>query len=39
MSKKKYEKGKIFTKIMAGILAILMVVGMGATLIYCLISM
>lgn len=39
MSKKKYETGKIFTRIMAGILAILMVVGMGATLIYCLISM
>ena len=32
-----YDKGQIFVKIMAGILALLMVVATGATLIYALI--
>ena len=35
--KPRYEKGQIFVKIMAGILALLMVAGMGASLIYALI--
>lgn len=35
--KPRYDKGQIFVKIMAGILAILMVAGMGASLIYALI--
>lgn len=35
-SKKQYDKGQVFVKIMAGILAILMVAGTGITLIYAL---
>ncbi len=35
--KRYYDKGEIFVKIMAGILALLMVVATGATLIYALI--
>lgn len=35
--KPRYDKGQIFVKIMAGILALLMVAGMGASLIYALI--
>ena len=35
--KHRYDKGEIFVKIMAGILALLMVVATGATLIYALI--
>jgi len=37
MAKKK-EKGKVFTKIMAGVLAGMMVLGMSATLIYALVA-
>ena len=33
-----YDKGQIFVKIMAGILAVLMVAGTGATLIYSLMA-
>jgi hypothetical protein len=35
--KHKYDKGQIFVKVMAGILALLMVISMSATLIYALI--
>lgn len=35
--KHKYDKGQIFVKVMAGILALLMVVGFAASLIYALI--
>lgn len=35
--KPKYDKGQIFVKVMAGILALLMLVGFAATLIYSLI--
>ena len=35
--KHKYDKGQIFVKVMAGFLALLMVVGTVATLIYALI--
>ncbi len=35
--KPKYDKGQIFVKVMAGFLAVLMVVGTLATLIYALI--
>lgn len=34
MAKKKYEAGKIFVKVMAGLLAILMVLAVAATLLY-----
>ncbi len=34
--KKQYYKGEIFVKIMAGILAVLMVAGTGVTLVYAL---
>lgn len=34
--KKQYDKGQVFVKIMAGILAVLMVAGTGITLIYAL---
>lgn len=37
ISKRQYNKGEIFVKIMAGILAFLMIVGTGITLIYALI--
>ena len=37
MAKKKHEAGKIFVKVMAGFLALLMVVGTVASLIYALI--
>ena len=33
-----YDKGQIFVKIMAGILALLMVAGTGITLVYALIG-
>ena len=35
---KNYDKGQIFVKIMAGILALLMVAGTGITLVYALIG-
>lgn len=34
MAKRKYEAGKIFVKVMAGLLAILMVLAVAATLLY-----
>lgn len=34
MAKKKYEAGKIFVKVMAGLLAVLMVLAVAATLLY-----
>lgn len=37
VKKHKYDKGQIFVKVMAGILALLMVVGFAASLIYALI--
>lgn len=37
ITKKQYDKGQVFVKIMAGILAILMVAGTGITLIYALV--
>ncbi len=37
ISKKQYDKGQVFVKIMAGFLALLMVVGTVATLVYALI--
>lgn len=33
---KRYDKGQIFVKVMAGVLALLMVSGTGITLIYAL---
>lgn len=39
MAKKKLDAGKIFVKIMAGILALLMVLGMAGTLLFYLIAM
>lgn len=36
--KQNYDKGKIFVKIMAGILALLMVAGTGITLVYALMA-
>jgi len=39
MSKKQRDAGKIFTKVMAAILALLMVLGIAATLMYYLIAM
>lgn len=36
-SKRQYEKGQIFVKIMAGLLAILMMAGTIVTLVYALI--
>ena len=38
MSKKKIDKSKIFGKILAGILAALMVLGIAATCIYAIIN-
>lgn len=38
-TKKSKNVSKIFGKVMAGFLAVLMVLGVGATLIYCLIRM
>jgi hypothetical protein len=35
-SKSQYDKGQVFVKIMAGVLAVLMVAGTGVTLIYAL---
>ena len=35
---KNYDRGRIFVKIMAGILALLMVAGTGMTLVYALIG-
>ena len=35
---KRFDKGQIFVKIMAGVLAILMVAGTGITLVYALIG-
>lgn len=37
MAKKKLEAGKVITKIMAALLALLMLVGLAATLIFALI--
>ena len=34
MAKRKYEAGKIFVKVMAGLLAVLMVLAVAATLLY-----
>lgn len=39
MAKKQHDIGKIATKIMAAVLAILMVVGFAGTLIYYLVTM
>lgn len=39
MAKKKRDAGKIFTKVMASILALLMLLGIAGTLIYYLIAM
>ncbi len=36
--KTNYDKGKIFVKIMAGVLALLMVAGTGITLVYALMA-
>ncbi len=36
-SKGQYDKGQVFVKIMAGVLAILMIAGTGITLVYALI--
>ncbi len=36
--KRQYDKGEIFVKIMAGILALLMVAGTGITLVYALMA-
>lgn len=38
MAKKNIDKGKIFTKVMAGILAGMMVIAFAATLIFCLVA-
>lgn len=38
MAKKQLDKGRIFTKIMAGILAVLMVLSLAGTLIYYLVT-
>lgn len=37
-AKKQLDKGQIFVKIMAGVLALLMVAGTGITLVYALIG-
>ena len=34
MAKRKYEAGKIFVKVMAGLLAVLMVLAVAATLLF-----
>lgn len=34
--KRKYDKGQVFVKIMAGVLALLMIAGTGVTLVYAL---
>ena len=39
MAKRKMETGKIFVKIMASLLAVLMVLGIAATLIYYVVAM
>lgn len=39
MAKKNRDAGKIFTKVMAAILALLMVLGIAGTLIYYLMAM
>lgn len=39
MAKRKMDAGKIFVKIMASLLAVLMVLGIAATLIYYIIAM
>lgn len=39
MTKKQRDAGKIFTKVMAAVLALLMVLGIAATLIFYLIAM
>ena len=38
MAKKKYDAGRVFTKVMAGVLAILMLFTTIATLVYYLIA-
>lgn len=35
-SKRQYDKGQVFVKVMAGILAVLMLAGTGITLVYAL---
>lgn len=37
-TKRAYDKGQVFVKIMAGILALLMVAGTGITLVYALMA-
>ena len=37
-NKTNYDKGQIFVKIMAGVLAVLMVAGTGITLVYALMA-
>lgn len=37
-AKRQYDKGQVFVKIMAGVLALLMVAGTGITLVYALIG-
>ncbi len=37
-AKRQYDKGEIFVKIMAGVLALLMVAGTGVTLVYALMA-
>lgn len=37
-TKRQYDKGEIFVKIMAGVLALLMVAGTGITLVYALMA-
>lgn len=39
MAKKQRDAGKIFVRIMASLLAVLMVLGIGGTLLYYLIAM
>lgn len=34
--KRQYDKGQVFVKIMAGVLAVLMIAGTGITLVYAL---
>lgn len=36
--KRQYDKGQIFVKIMAGILALLMIAGVSITLVYALLA-
>ena len=38
MAKKNIDKSKLFTKVMAGVLATMMVVAFAGTLIFCLVA-